>query len=501
MNSKLTLVWGFLIFLISGILFSLSRNSFISVFYVFISMFCGIFLVVFRKNIPVFSPIFMLISAIFINIGFPALYLLINKISFSEEMLKNISIVYIIYFFALILPVFFVNQMFIPDNTDDNPKTSLFKINFKPENINFYLIISNLLLIFLILILLKTTDFSYIEALKHPLEFRFAASAGSLAYIRKLIFFIFMVNTFLLAKYNFEFLYHHPPTPLLEEGDENRKGLRPLTRFFKENNPLKLKAFTVFHIIFLLTFAAISGSRSIIFLPVISSIAVYIFYNRLKLKTAVAFSMIFLLTFGLISFYSVYRNNSSVSLNFQSIYTTKIFAESIKRLDNFKNSLYFFEYIEKGNNTIFYFKDFHVLEQIKNHVLQPFPRNIISDKGYYFSSLMTGKVFNEELNEAKITYNFGGISNAFWNFGLTGVILEGLFLGIAVMWLHRKFLKFIKYDSFFLFFMATFFFIPNSIIVDGFWNTMDGCGYLLNLIVLGIILSFLSLNLKVKFIS
>src|SRR3989339_760076 len=117
MNSKLTLFWGFLIFLISGILFSLSCNSFISVFYVFISMFCGIFLILFRKNIPVFSPIFMLISAIFINIGFPALYLLINKISFSEELLKNISIVYVIYFFALILPVFFANQMFLSSKT------------------------------------------------------------------------------------------------------------------------------------------------------------------------------------------------------------------------------------------------------------------------------------------------------------------------------------------------------------------------------------------------
>jgi len=498
MNSKLTLFWGFLIFLISGILFSLSCNSFISVFYVFISMFCGIFLILFRKDIPVFSPIFMLISAIFINIGFPSLYLLINRISFSEELLKNISIVYIIYFFALILPVFFANQMFIPDNTDDNSKTSLFKINFKPENINFYLIISNLLLILLILFLLKTTDFSYIEALKHPLDFRFAASAGSLAYIRKLIFFIFMVNTFLLAKYNFL-----SPTPIKTnchcerseaiQSSPNNEWIASSSPKGRPRNDEKsqytyIKAFTVFHVIFLLAFTAISGSRSIIFLPVISSIAVYTFYNRLKLKTIITFSMIFLLTFGLISFYSIYRNNSSVSFNYSSIFTTKIFAEGVKRLDNFKNSLYFFEYIEKENNTIFYFKDFHVLEQIKNHVLQPFPRNIIPEKGYYFSSSMTEKVFNQELNEAKITYNFGGISNAFWNFGIAGVILEGLFLGIAVVWLHRKFLRFINYDSFFLFFMATFFFIPNSVIVDGFWNTMDGCGYFLNLIVLGFIL-------------
>lgn len=472
MHSKLTLFWGFLILLISVILFSLSNNSFISIFYVFISVFCGVFLVVFRKDIRIFSPIFMLISSIFINIGFPALYLLKNKVLFSEELLKNVSWVYIIYFFGLILPVFFANQMFISANSDEASKKSLFKINFKPENIKFYLITSNLLLILFILILLKTTDFSYIEALKHPLEFRFAASAGSLAYLRKLIFFLFMVNTFLLAKYNF----------------------LPMPHF-------KIKAFTVFHIIFLLAFAAISGSRSIMLLPVISSIAVYSFYNRLRLKRVITFSIILLLTIGLISFYSVYRNNSSVSINYQSIYTAKIFDESIKRIDNFKNSLYFFEFIEKENGTIFYFKDFHLLDQIKNHILQPFPRNLIQDKGYYFSSLMTEKVFNEELNEAKITYNFGGISNAFWNFGIAGVFLEGLFLGVAVVWLHRKFLRFINFDSFFLFFMMTFFFIPNSIIVDGFWNTMDGCGYFLNLIALGIIFGNLSLKLKIKVIS
>lgn len=466
MNSKLTLFWGFLIFLISGILYSFSNNSFISAFYIFISMFCGVFLIVFRKDIPIFSPIFMLISSIFINIGFPALYLLMNNTSFSEELLKNISIVYLIYFFALILPVFFANQMFIPSDADGKSKAGIFRINFKPENINFYLIISNLLLILLIIILLKITGFSYTEALKHPLEFRFASSAGSLAYIRKLIFFLFMVNTFLIAKYNFS------------------------------SPPLKLKAFTVFHIIFLLSFAAISGSRSIIFLPVISSIAVYTFYNRLKIKTVFIFSTIFLLTLGLMSFYSVYRNSSKSYFDFQSIKTANVFNESIKRLDNFKNSLYFFEYIERENHTIFYFKDFHILEQIKDHILQPFSRNLIPEKGYYFSSSMTEKVFNEDLNDAKITYNFGGIANSFWNFGIAGVILEGLFLGIAVVWIHRRFLRFINYDSFFLFFMMTFFFIPNSIIVDGFWNTMDGCGYFLNLFVLGIIFGILSMNFK-----
>jgi hypothetical protein len=527
MNSKLTLFWGFLIFLVSGILFSFSNNSFISVFYVFISMFCGIFLIIFRKDIPIFSPIFMLVSSILINIGFPALYLLINKVPFSEELLKNISITYLIYFFALILPVFFANQMFASSNAkklnnfvspppypppqgggsmvgegakpppldapefyqfqfNQNKKINLFCINFKPENINFYLIISNLVLILLILILLKTTGFSYIEALKHPLLFRFAASAGSLGYIRRLVFFIFMVNTFLLAKYNFE----------------NKEKIFDAPN---KENPLKLKALTVFHIIFLLVFTVISGSRSILFLPVISSIAVYTFYNRLRLRMLFVFSIIFLLTLCLMSFYSVYRNNSKVyyttNLIENSLNETNVFDETIKRIDNFENSLYFFEYINRENNTIFYFKDFHILEQIKDHILQPFPRSLIPEKGYYFSSLMTEKVFNTDLKDAKITFDFGGISNAFWNFGIAGVILEGLFLGIAVVWLHRKFLKFINYDSFFLFFMVTFFFIPNSIIVDGFWNTMDGCGYLLNLAVLGIIFIILNLKLKLKFIS
>jgi len=484
MNSKLTLFWGLLIFLISGILFSLSDNSFISFFYVFISMLCGVFLIVFRKDIPVFSPVFMLISSIFINIGFPALYLLLDKTPFSEELLKNISITYLIYFFALIFPLFFANQMFVPSNTQKEKVKSLFSINFKSANINFYLLISNLLLILFIFFLLKSSDFSFAEALKHPLNFRFAASAGNLAYIRKLVFFLFMINTFLLSKYNFEnkeWIASSSPIGT-SRNDENHKYS------YKKESPLKLKVFTVFHIIFLFAFAAISGSRSFIFLPVISSIGVYVFYNRLKIKTFFIFSIIFLLTLGLISFYSIYRNNSVVSFDFKEIKIENTIAESVKRLDNFKNSFYFFEYIEKENNTIFYFKDFHILEQVKNHVLQPFSRNLIPEKGYYFSSLMTEKVFNTDINDVKITYNFGGISNAFWNFGLAGVILEGLFLGIAVVWLHKKFLKYINHDSFFLFFMMTFFFIPNSIIVDGFWNTMDGCGYFLNLLALGIVL-------------
>ena len=480
MNSKLTLFLGLLIFLVSGTLFSLSNNSFISVFYVLISMFCGFFLMVFNKDIPVFSPIFMLISSIFINIGFPALSLLTEKVPFSEELLKNISIIYLIYFFSLILPVFFANRIFISSDAREETKTNLFCINFKSKNINFYLIISNLLLILFVLILLKATGFSYLEALKHPLAFRFAASSGSLAYFRKLTFFLFMVNTFLLAKYNFGSI----AAPLKTSSSNTSQ------------TPLKLRLFTIIHVVLLLAFAVISGSRSIMFLPVFSSIVVYTFYNKLKLKTVFVFSIILAVTLGLMSFYSVYRNNSKINFDSQPIITAKAFDENIKRLDNFKNSLYFFEFINRENNTLFYFKDFHILKQIKDHVLQPFPRNLIPDKGYYFSSLMTEKVFNTDINDAKITYNFGGISNAFWNFGVAGVVLEGLFLGIAVIWLHRKFLKFINYDSFFMLFMSTFFFIPNSIIVDGFWNTMDGCGYFLNLMVLSIIIGILSFRAK-----
>jgi len=284
-----------------------------------------------------------------------------------------------------------------------------------------------------------------------------------------------MLNTFLLAKYNF---FENP---------------------YKTENPGKLKLFTGFHIIVLLLFAVISGSRSVIFLPVISSVAVYTFYNRLNLKTAAVSCLIFVLTLGLMCFYSVYRNNTKIislklspQLISYGLNNTNIISENLKRIDSFKNSVCFFEYIDREYNTLFYFKDFQIAKQIKEHILQPFSRNLIPDKGYYFSSLMTSKVFNTDINELKVTYNFGGISNAFWNFGLAGVILEGLFLGIAVVWLHRRFLKLINYDVFFMFFMTTFFFIPNSVIVDGFWNTSDGCGYFLNLLVLGVVLSILS---------
>ncbi len=473
MNSKLSLFWGLFIFAVSAYFFNLSTNSFISVFYVFISIFCGMFLIAFRKDVPVFSPIFMLLSSIFVNIGFPALYILTNKLSFSEELLKNISIVYVIYFFALILPVFFANQIFAPS---ENKKISqFFSINLNQKNLSIYLLISNALLISLIVILLKETGFSYIEALKTPLDFRFAASAGNLSYLRKVLFIFFMLNSFILAKYKFT---------------ENS---------YQKENPFRLKTFIVIHIILLLAFAVISGSRSILFLPVLSAIAIYCIYNRLNIKTSIKIAAIFLITLCLMSCYSVYRNKNKIYFNNKEFNTINILSESVKRLDNFKNSLYFFEYIEQENGTIFYFKDFHIVEQIKNHFLQPFPRYFISDKGYYFSSLITEKVFNVDINNAKITYNFGGISNAFWNFGIAGVILEGLLLGTAVVWFHRRFLKFINNDGFFLLFMTTFFFIPNSIIVDGFWNTMDGCGYFLNLALTVFVIWILSL--KVKFNS
>lgn len=468
MNSRYTLLWGLIIFFAAGTLFFLSENRVISIFYVFISMLCGMFLIIYRKDIPAFSPIFMLISSVFLNIGFPALYLMTENLSFSEELLKNISVVYIIYFFSLIFPVFFANEMFVPSEDDNKNKFNILKLNFNEQNINFYLVLSNFILIFLIAFLLYKTGFSYTEALKNPLAFRLEASSGSLAYIRKLVFILFMLNTFLLSKCNF-------------------------TLFASKIN--KLKIFTFLHIMLLLGFTVISGSRSFIFLPVVCSIAIYTFYNRIKLRALIKISVVFITVLTLMSFYSLYRNNSKICFNPQLISkqldNLNIFDENVKRLDNFKNSLYFFEYIERENNTIFYFKDFHIVEQVKNHILQPFPRDTIEDKGYYFSTLMTSNVFGSNLSEIRATYNFGGISNAFWNLGIMGVILEGLMLGIAVVWLHRKFLRYINYDSFFMFFMTTFLFIPNSIIVDGFWNTMDGCGYFLELIVAAVAVTIL----------
>lgn len=488
MNTKLSLLWGLIIFIISGILFYFSNNTVISVFYIFIAMFCGAFLIIFRKDIPVFSPIFMLISSIFINIGFPALYLFMSKPPFSEELLKNIAVIYLIYFFALILPVFFAGEMFTFSKPSDNKKIGIFKINFNSANINFYFIASNILIVFLVWFLLKTTGFTYAEAFQNPLEFRFYASAGSLAYLRKLVILMFMLNTFLIAKYSF----CNDVVSELFAGN--------LTNNYKKQNPLKLKFFTVLHIVLLFLFTLISGSRSVLFLPVASAIAVYIFYNRLNIKTAVSVVLIFLLTLVTISVYGYYRNHSDSKINSQfiteSLNKINICEQTADRLDNFKNSLYFFEYAERENNTIFYFEDFRLFRQMKNHFLQFMPRDLFPDKAYYFSSQITSMVFNSGLSGIKTTYNFGGAANAFWNFGIAGVIIEGLLLGIAVVWLHGRFLQYLYYDSFFLFFMTTFFFIPNSIIVDGFWNTMDGCGYFLNIAAVTVVVGILSFGIR-----
>jgi hypothetical protein len=485
MNSLLTLLWALSMILIPATQLCFSPNAELAAFYVFIATFCGVFLFIFRKNIPLFSPIFMLISSVFINICFPALYFLHNKIPLSEELMQNISIIYIIYFFSLIFPLFFANQIFL------DPKESKFQkflsLNFKTQNITVYLILSNIILLASIIFLLKTTGFNYTDALKNPLAFRYAASAGSLAYFRKLTILLFMLNSFILAKLNFT------PTSALDKPED-------YIATYKDLNPFNLKVFTVFHIIFLLLFAIISGSRSVIFLPIAASIAVYSFYNRIKFTALFKTAFIFFLTLLFISFYAQYRNHKKLdftSFNMtQNLPEISVFKETVNRLDNYKNSLYFFEYIDREYNTLFYFNDFHALAQLNDHFLQAVPRNMIENKGYYFSTLMTQKVFNSNINESKITYNFGGISNAFWNLGLAGVILEGLLLGTMVVWLHRRFLGLMNHDSFFLLFMTTFFFIPNSVIVDGLWNTMDGCAYFMNIIIAAVIAASLSVSFK-----
>jgi len=496
MNSKLSLIWGTLIFVLSAILFNVGANSEAAAFYMFISLFCGIFLVVFRNDIPVFSPIFMLVSSIYLNIGFPALYFFLNKAPFSEEMLKNISIIYLVYFFAMILPVFFANQMFIPQKVeilpesqieendsaveaDTNKKPGFLNFNFNPLNINIYLWASSLLLAALVVLLLQLTGHTYLDALKNPLAFRHDASAGYFAYIRKLIFLLFMINTFIIAKYKF----------------------MPKELFFSKSL-VKTGFIGFIHILLLIIFGIISGSRSIFLLPVLSSIAIFSFYNRISLKNIFSLSLLLVVTLYMMNFYEAYRNTAKFHFSFapmsKVVSGIDLINAPLKRLDSFKNSLSFFQYIDREYNTLLYFKDFHIGEQMKNHIFQPLPASIIPYKGRYFSSCMTEKVFNSDISSNPVTYNFGGISNAFWDLGMAGVAIEGLFLGIAVVWLHRRFLQYINYDGFFLFFMVTFFFIPNSVIVDGFWNTMDGCGYLLNLLITGIIVFVLKISAKTK---
>ena len=84
---------------------------------------------------------------------------------------------------------------------------------------------------------------------------------------------------------------------------------------------------------------------------------------------------------------------------------------------------------------------------------------MLKDKDYYFGSTATKKIFPDAYN-ANIGFEFGGISNAFWDMGVSGVMIEGLLFGLFVAWIQNCFRRLIKYDVFFLFLNLIFFCIP-----------------------------------------
>jgi hypothetical protein len=108
------------------------------------------------------------------------------------------------------------------------------------------------------------------------------------------------------------------------------------------------------------------------------------------------------------------------------------------------------------------------------------------------------RIFSPNSGKLRVTYNFGAISNAFWNLGLTGVMIEAFILGFIVVFLQKGFKFFLKYDAFFLIYMTTIFYIPNSILVDGFWNTMDTGNFLLNMFIVAVIILFLKIKVRIK---
>lgn len=479
---------GVVIIIISTIQFYLTNHPVPAFLYLLIGLIYGTYLICFRKKLPLFSPVFLLFIVSFNNFIIQALSLLIEEnmlitfnsmtVFYDNRLLFTSALLYFIYFLALIIPILFFPNFPLPKFLHPS-NLGFLKRPFQSENITIYLIIANCALFLIVFIILHLTGFDYFQALLNPLKFRMEINKGVLSNFVNLILVFVVVNNTLLSKISFT------------------------DNVFKLRNGLQLKFFIFLHIFFILFYGLISGSRSIFLGPVMLTIVMYTYYNKVTIKSLFIAGLAFLITLSFISLYGVYRvaaykyKLSNISWNqIKDVQKrTNTLQEMSDRMNSFKYSLIFFRHIENKHGTIFYYDDFQLINQIKTHILQPVPRNLYPDKGYYLANQLTKDIF-PHIFYTNVGLHFGGIAKGLWNMGVFWIIFASILIGLVVMWYQKLFVSLIQYDTFCIVHFFIFTTIPAGLLQDGFINSMGTIILELSLFLLIPLLFFLTNKFK-----
>lgn len=261
----------------------------------------------------------------------------------------------------------------------------------------------------------------------------------------------------------------------------------------RTHNFNKLNKF-IFFILTILWALICGGKGFLIFVVITPFVIIYTFYHQIKLKhLLIIFSGIFIVLFYS-CIYNQFRSDPLKIINGDyKIEFTELFLFLAKRNDNYANSIQFFKMID-NSSSIIYYKNFQILNELKiqyTKILPKFIRNNISTNTndfLIFTTRMTKLIYPEAVLN-NVYFEFGSISNIFWNLGVIGLIIGGLFIGIFIVSIELLFNNYMFKDVFLTVYFTLFYSTISALLQIGIINTVNGMKmiYLIPIICLCII--------------
>ncbi len=482
---QIIISWGLFIIFLSFLLFFYSQQFSISLIFFLINIIIALYQIINSKKITLYSPFFQLIVSIVYYYTIPALYYFssFNTIFNRSYLLENdfyiqVSILYLIFILSLIFP-YLVFKLF---NIDIKIDLSIIKKNYNIDTCISFYYISFIICFLLLCFLFLTTGFSPMEAIKNPLAFRLIYARDFYAYISKPLLIILNINIIMILK----------------------------NLIVDKINSKNFKFICFLQFSFLIVFAFMSGARGLFLYPALTAIFIYAIFRKITIKKLLYVSFYFILLIQFLSFYHLYRDfmssiskGGTISKTQSSSFIDKtaeinVLNSTLSRIDAFANSCDFFEYIYKEHGSILYFSNFNIKNQIIAQFTNPVPRSLLPNKSYIFTGEMTKRIKPNHFKH-KIILLYSGISNAFWNIGLAGIILEGLLFGTLIAFFEKNFHSLIKYDFVFLIYLSILVWIPGFYTESGFLNTDYVFSRLIvNIITISLLTLILTKKIKLK---
>ncbi len=425
------------------------------------------------KSIFIFCPFFQTLYASLFYISLIGLYYF-SKFNFidlfiipttNENLLTQITLMYYIFVSIICLP----NYLIIFKKKKTTVNIPFFKKNFSEKRIKKYLIISQILLPIILFAMIFVAGFNPISALLNIMSFRDSYTHGFANYFYIVYGAMASIHIFLLLK------------KLIFE--------RTKDRFYYRMGLI----FSIFYMYWVIT----SGFRAQLLIPFM--IGIYMIACNPKFKPTIKqISALVIITVCIVSFLSIYycfraTQNSTNPIYLYKMKNKSVLYNSLERIDAFANSVQYFKHISLKYDSFLEYSEIKILPQIGSSFLMVIPRTIVKNKLNPTSQEITRIIYpNAYKNE--IVMIFGGFVGLFFTGGIFFAMFDAMLFGLIIMLLQVNFRKYIKYDTFLIFYILVFIDLPVAYFSNGFIHAIITVQIVIRTLLILLISKYLSDN-------